>query len=134
MLQGDDSLESFVLEYFEVGLGQVVYKFSFIVEHSAVQDDFFSVDVQSIPAGGVWRRLLALRGGRSECHPWFELRRERLRRGTACARADGVEIEDDNCESCRHSGRPLHRSSPGAVVGMGSEVLLPKPISMIVSF
>ena len=45
-------LRSFVFEYLEVGPGQVVYEFSLIVQNSAVQDDFFSIDVQGIRAGG----------------------------------------------------------------------------------
>ena len=56
---------SFVFEYLEVAPGQVVDEFSFVVENRAVQDDFFSIDVQGIRAGGARFGLLTLHGRRS---------------------------------------------------------------------
>jgi hypothetical protein len=62
VLERDNSLESFVFEYLEVAFVQVVDEFSSLVQNSAVQDDFFSVDVQRVRAGGAWFGLLSLYG------------------------------------------------------------------------
>jgi hypothetical protein len=64
MLQRDYGLRSFVFEYLEATCGQIVDELSFVVEHGAVQDDFFGVDVQGVCAGRRWPGLLDLLGRR----------------------------------------------------------------------
>jgi hypothetical protein len=64
MLQRDYDLRSFVFEYLEVSCLQIVYELSFVVEHGAVQHDFFGVDVQGVCAGRAWPGLLGLPGRR----------------------------------------------------------------------
>jgi hypothetical protein len=67
MLQRDYGLRSFVFEYLEVACVQIVDELSFVVEHGAVQDDFFGVDAQGIYAGRAWPGLLGLLGRRRLC-------------------------------------------------------------------
>ena len=51
MLQRDYDLRSLVFEHLEVSGVQIDYELSLVVEHGAVQHDFFGVDVQGVCAG-----------------------------------------------------------------------------------